>query len=222
MKTSIIVPAHNEEKNIKNFLIALSKKIKNSEIIVVCNGCTDRTVEIARNIKRKNIKQIVLREAAKGTAIIKGLRIAKGDRIGFVDADGAFSADDVARIAKENADCIIASKWKGRDFNSVNSSVGRKIGSRVWNFFVRNLLGLNFSDTQAGLKFFRKKVIKSIGYDFICKGFEFDVELLYKIKNSGFRIKEIYVPVKKIGKTTFNASHAPRMFANLIRVWLGI
>jgi len=222
MKASIIVPAHNEEKNIENTLTDLSNRFKNSEIIVVCNGCTDKTPYIVRNIKRPNIKQFNLSKTDKGAALIKGFKVAKGDYVGFVDADGAFSVDDIAKVINEldDSDCVIASKWKGRNFSSIKESVGRKVSSRVWNFLVKNLLRLNFSDTQAGLKFFRKNVIDSVGYDFACKGFEFDVELLYKIKNSGFKIKELYVPVKNTNKGTFSVLHTPRMLINLIKFWI--
>lgn len=222
MKISIIVPAHNEERNIKNMIFSLTKKFRDAEIIVVCNGCTDRTPEIVKKIKLKHMRQINLSKADKGAAIIRGFKVAKGEYIGFVDADGAFAANDIANVLKEleRNDCVIASKWKGKKFNSVNGSFIRKIGSRIWNFLVRNLIDLDISDTQAGLKFFKKAVIDSIGYDFVCEGFEFDVELLYKVKNSGFKIKELYIPVKKSGKSSFTLFDTPKMLLNLVKFWL--
>lgn len=222
MKTSIVIPAHNEEKNIENFLLEVSKKFKDSEIIVVCNGCTDRTPEIVKGIKKSNINYIVLPESGKGAAILKGFDHAKSKYIGFVDADGAFKFDDIKKIMSElkNYDCVIASKWKGQKFSSVKWPVTRKVFSRFWNFFVRHFLKLNFEDTQAGVKFLRKSVYDSIDHNFICKGFEFDIELLSKISKKGFMIKEIYTPVKNSKKSTFSLFNTPRMFLNLLKLWL--
>ena len=224
MKTSIIVPAHNEEKSIKKFLLKLSDNFKNSEIIVVCNGCTDRTPEIVKSIKRKNIKSVILPEKGKGRAILAGLSLAKGDYLGFVDADGSFSPEDIKKILNElkNSKCVIASKWKGKKFSEVDWPLGRKLAGRIWNFLANFLLSLNVKDTQAGLKFFTREVWEKLDKDFICKGFEFDVELLKKIKDKGFEIKEVYVPVKKTNKTTFSFRSTPKMFFNLIRIWMGV
>jgi len=222
MKTSIIIPAHNEEKNIGDFLQDLSKKKLGDEIIVVCNGCTDRTPEVVKNIRNPRIRVVILPEAGKGAAIIKGFGQAKYDYMGFVDADGAFRLEDIKNIidSLKDYDCAIASKWKGQKFSSVHWPPTRKAFSRVWNFFVNILLKLGLEDTQAGVKFLRRSVYYTIDHNFICKGFEFDVELLLKIKRKGFRIKEIYTPVKNSKKSTFSLLNTPKMFINLLRLRL--
>lgn len=222
MKASIIVPAYNEEKNIKEFLTEISRKFHDSEIIVVCNGCTDKTPEIVDSIKLPNVKSIVLPEAGKGAAILKGFEQAKYDYLGFVDADRAFRLEDIEKIIDElnNYDSVIASKWKDQKFSSVNWPLKRKIAGRSWNFLVKHLLKLDFEDTQAGVKFLRRSVYDAIDKNFISKGFEFDIELLLKIKNNGFRIKEIYTPVQNSKKSSFNLSHTPGMFFNLFKLML--
>ncbi len=225
MKLSIVVPAHNEEENIGRFLSDLSKEFNKAEIIVVCNGCTDKTPEIVRNMKKQNVKLLVFNEKiGKGAAVIEGFKHSTGGYIGFVDADGAFDYDDIAKIIDglKSSDCVIASKWKGQRFSSVQQSITRRISGRVWNFFVRKLLGLNVDDTQAGLKFLRRDVFESIDKKFACKGFEFDVELLFKIKEKGFKIKEMYTPIKNVKKTTFKPIHIPKMLLGLIRLRLKI
>jgi glycosyltransferase involved in cell wall biosynthesis len=222
MKVSIIVPAFNEEKNIKDFLIEISSRFPESEIIVVCNGCTDRTPEIAKSIRKSNVKTIVLPEPGKGAAVLKGFEMAENDYLGFVDADRAFRIEDIEKIVDElkKYDCVIASKWKGQKFFDVNWPITKKIPGRVWNFLVKHMLKLDFEDTQAGVKFLRREVYEAIDKNFICTGFEFDIELLLKIKRTGFRIKEIYTPVQNSKKSSFSISHTPRMFYNLFRLWL--
>jgi glycosyltransferase involved in cell wall biosynthesis len=221
MKASIVIPAHNEESTIKNTLEDL-KNIGETEIIVVCNGCTDGTLEEAKKVNLPNIKCLNIAEPNKGTAIIEGLKYANSSVIGFVDADGSFESKHVERLINEvnGSDCVIASKWKDKPFSSVNWPLKRKISGRIWNFFVNLLLDLGISDTQAGAKFMKKSAFNSIDKEFISGGWEMDVELLYKIKKKGYKIKEIYTPIKPIKRiSTFNMIKAPGMFINLLKIW---
>jgi glycosyltransferase involved in cell wall biosynthesis len=224
-KISIIIPAYNEEKYIGNFLNQLCKCFPSEEIIVVCNGCTDRTPEIVKGFRKKNVKSLVFKEKiGKGAAIVEGFKVAKGSYIGFVDADGSFGCKQIKNVIKvlENTDCAIASKWKGQRFSSVHWPFLRKFAGRFWNILVRFFLHLQLEDTQAGLKFVKKYVLDSIDMNFTCKGFEFDIEFLSKIRRKGFEIKEVYTPVKKRETTSFSFSHIPQMFLNLLRLSLRI
>jgi len=213
---SIIIPAYNEEETIGDFLKQL--KIPNSEIIVVCNGCTDRTPDIVKTFPVKIM--IFPEKIGKGGAILEGMKHASGKNMGFVDADGSFDNNSIKKIISEldNADCVIASKYKGQRFMKVKSKFARKISSRIWNFLVRALLGLDFDDTQAGLKFMKREVYENINKNFITTGFEFDVELLKKIKKRGYGVKEVFIPVKAMEKSTFSFSDTPGMFWNLLRL----
>jgi glycosyltransferase involved in cell wall biosynthesis len=221
---SIVVPACNEEKRIKDTISDLRRVNGIKEIIVVCNGCTDRTAEMARSLK---VKVMEIEEKDKGRAVLTGLSEAKSDMIGFVDADGAFTSESISRLLSKlsNNDAIIASKWKGQSFRSAHGPFGRKFASRVWNKLTKLILGLRFSDTQAGLKIIRKNAFDSIDTDFVCSGFAFDAELLYKIKKSGGKIEEVYIPVRDVktinGKiSTFSIVRAPSMFMDILRLWL--
>ena len=224
-KISIIIPAYNEEEHIGSFLSQLCKCFSSEEIIVVCNGCTDRTPDIVEGFKRKNVKSLVFKEKiGKGAAIVEGFKVAKGSYIGFVDADGSFGCRQIKNVVKalESTDCVVASKWKGQSFSSVDWPFLRKFAGRFWNVLVRFFLHLQLEDTQAGLKFVKRYVLESIDMNFMCKGFEFDVEFLNKIRRKGFEIKEVYTPVKKLETTSFQFSHMPIMFLNLLRLSLRI
>lgn len=225
MQVSMVIPAYNEEKNIGKFLSELLVHFPSDEVIVVCNGCTDRTPEIVKNFKRKNIRLLVFREKiGKGAAIVEGFKCARASYVGFVDADGTFSYKEIKKILKrlKYADCVIASKWKGQKFSSVDWPIARKVASRIWNFLVNFFLRLNLEDTQAGLKFVRRKVLDSIDLNFICKGYEFDIEFLSKIRRKKFKIEEVLTPVKKSENSSFRYAHILKMFFNLLRVSLKI
>lgn len=80
MKLSIIIPAYNEEKYIEKTL----KAIQGGESIVVCNGCTDRTEEIAKKYAHK---VIVVQEKGVSRARNAGAKVASHERLVFMDAD---------------------------------------------------------------------------------------------------------------------------------------
>jgi glycosyltransferase involved in cell wall biosynthesis len=226
---SLIIPAYNEEQRIGNTLINYDKNLrelyKNYEIIIVLNGCKDNTLKIVKDMQ-KDITRLRFinfeNPIGKGGAIIEGMRYAEGEIVGFVDADDAFSIKGVIRMVQDvedGADCVIASKWKNQRFRDVTEPTVRKALSRGWNMLVRVLLDLNYEDTQAGAKFCKRKVIEGIGFDFISKDFAFDAELIHKIKQKRFRIKEIYVPSKHMRGSTFKLRHSIAMFTNLMKIW---
>ena len=219
---SIVIPAYNEGKRIEKTLTSLNKFFPDSEIIVVSNGSTDNTNELLENWKgkNKNFSYFVYNDKlGKGGAILKGLEAAKSEITGFLDADDAFDLNEVKKmIGKlDSADCVIASKWKGRGFFDVNEPFLRKILGRFWNRLVRILLGLSFSDTQAGAKFFRKDAL-NIKNEFICKDFSFDVELLYRLKDK--KIIECNIPSNYVEGSKFNYKHAVPMFRNVLKLWI--
>ena len=223
-KISIIIPAYNEGKRIESTLSSILLNFPNEEIIVVSNGSTDNTFEILDKWKGiiPKLKYLDFPEKlGKGGAIIQGLKLAGGDWIGFIDADDAFDLEYIKNyfFNLSDYDCIIASKWKDKNIFHVDEPLFRKILSRGWNLLVKILLGLNYQDTQAGAKFFKKAVKDKIGYDFVSNGFAFDIELLKKIRMNGFKTKEIYVPSRFIEGSTFKLKHCKSMFKDLIRIW---
>ena len=224
---SLIVPAHNEEKRILDSLESyLGLLNKHDEIIVVCNGCIDNTFNLVNEFlkKHKNIRFINIdKRIGKGAAILNGFNESKKEYIGFLDADNSFNLDHIKNMIKDiktnKKDMIIASKWKDNSFFKVPESFMRKIAAIGWNFLTKLLFGLNFKDTQAGAKFFNRKVIDSINLNFICTGFDFDVELLYKVKEKGFNIEERHITSTPMEFSTFHLKYVPKMFFNLIRFW---
>ena len=218
-KLSIVFPAYNEEARIADTLKDFQKIFPKAEIIVACNGCTDNTASIISGMP--NVKTIEFPEKDKGYAVIEALKHARGDIIGFVDSDGSFLAQDVKILIDKlkNTDVAIASKWKNQNFIDVRSGLTRKLGSRMWNFLASGLFGLNLKDTQAGAKFFKKNVFNSINKNFISTGFGFDVELLHRINKKGFNIEEIFVPIAKNSRTSFNfLKESTKMFFSLLKL----
>ncbi len=94
---SIIIPACNEEKYLENTINAIKTQNKtNCEIIVVCDGCNDKTPEIAKKLAHKSL----ILKKRKGPSIAKneGAKIAKGKQLIFLDADTIITKGVLNRI----------------------------------------------------------------------------------------------------------------------------
>ncbi len=95
---SIIIPACNEEKYLEETINSVRNQEHKHEIIVVCDGCTDRTVEIAKSIADK----FVILKERKGPAFAKneGAKLAKYDKLVFLDADTRLTENTLKEISK--------------------------------------------------------------------------------------------------------------------------
>ena len=221
---SIVIPAYNEEERIETVISNYSNYFQNQEIIVVCDG-SDNTSSIIKKLS-KNYPTIRLlsfeKRLGKGGAIIEGFKVANGDKIGFVDADESVHPNDVKKMfdALSDADGVIASRRLKDSQILVKQPLKRRITSKTFNIMVRTIFGLDFKDTQCGAKVFRKKVIEDVLNELKTKKFEFDVELLWKLKNKGYKIIEFPVTWKHSEGSSFSLSNAPTMFFSLLKVRL--
>lgn len=225
---SLIIPAHNEEKRILNTLKVYTKffgdLVKNLEIIVVCNNSSDRTADIVSEFSKtdKNVRLVdIPYKIGKGGAILEGFKYVNYDYCGFIDADDAFEQEDLKKMieALDENDVAIASKWKDKKFFEVNEPFSRKLLSRGWNQLIKWMLYLEFTDTQAGAKFFKRKAIDAIDRNFLCNGFEFDVELLWKFKKAKMKITEVSARTRHMPNSSFKVSYIVNMFSKLVTLY---
>ena len=201
---SIIIPAYNEEKRIGRTLLDYStyfQKLKNSniiddfEILVVLNGCKDNTLGIVKHFQEKfqEIRYLDYEESGKGFAIIKGFKdaLTKAELIGFVDADMATPPSAFYDLIKKiwNYDGVIASR--GLKKSVVKTSFIRKLTNKGFNFVVRAILFLPYHDTQCGAKLFKNRTLRNIVNELGITRWTFDVDLLYRLKKKGFKVKEL-------------------------------
>lgn len=123
---SIIIPVKNGEKYLEETILAIKNQNINIEIIVVNDGSTDNTTEIAENLGCT----VITHEESKGPVVAKntGLKIAKGDYIMFHDADDVMNTNILPELYKEldsNTD-IYAVMAKVKDFYSPELSEEEK------------------------------------------------------------------------------------------------
>ena len=194
---SIIIPARNEQNRIGPMLDAYSRFFinKNSEIIVVINNSSDRTLDVVKNYQKKFpfIKYQNLKPGGKGFATMSGFKEAlqgNSNLIGFVDADMSTKPEDFYELYKniEDYDGVIGSRWKKGAVTK--RSLGKLIRSRGFNLLVRALFLFPYQDTQCGAKIFKREVVKKLYDDIKIPEWAFDVNILYICKRNGFSIKE--------------------------------
>jgi len=224
---SVIVPAYNEEKRIeqtlKDYFEGLKASGRDFELIMVCDG-NDRTAKLAQPYGK--VLEFSHR-LGKGGGVLEGFKVARGDIIGFTDADNSLKVDQFLRLVDEmdrtGAGCVIADRKSKESMILEGQYLLRRFASEAFNFMMsRAIFGLRIRDSQCGGKVFRKECLDKVAPLMACKGFEFDVELLWRLQKAGCDIREVPVIWKDDKGSTFGFKYIPSMFFNLAKVRLGL
>ncbi len=200
MKLSVIIPAFNEGERIAPTLESIAEYLKNqeydSEVIVVSNGSTDNTVEVAESFNRKIKNLRVLDTPAKGGkgyAVQKGMLKAQGDFAVFLDADNATKIQEMDHFWKyfeQGYDVVIGSRALPASVITNKQPWYRVLIGKGGNLLIQALLLPGIKDTQCGFKAFSKKARKSIFPYLTIYAWGFDFETLAVARSKGFNIKE--------------------------------
>jgi dolichol-phosphate mannosyltransferase len=219
---SLVIPAYNEEYRISPLLLGITRF--EGELIVVCDG-TDRTADVVRSIaaKRGDLRISCLRfdnRLGKGGGVIAGFAAAQAPLVGYFDADGSASIGEMVRLFSTvtSVDGTIGSRWVPGSKLTVTQGILRRMESRGFNLLIRLLFGLPYHDTQCGAKVFRKTAIDAVLPAMISRGFEFDVELLWRLQAAGFTIAEVPIEWQNKGDSRVEGRDMFRMLAGLMRV----
>lgn len=222
---SLVIPAYNEEHRIVHLFDTITGF--GGELIVVCDG-TDRTADVVEGIAAER-PDLVIRclrfdyRLGKGGGVIAGLRAAQAPLVGFFDADGSTSIGEIQRLlsASAAADGAIGSRWMDGSKLTVRQSLLRRLESRGFNLLIRVLFGLSYNDTQCGAKVFKRAAVDAILPAMVSRGFEFDVELLWRLKRAGYRIIEIPIEWQNQGDSRVEKRDMIRMLSGLLKVRFG-
>ena len=199
---SLVIPAHNEESRLpvtlEQVFAFLSAQAYDSEVIVVENGSSDRTLEIAQGFAGRHpfLKVIHTDERGKGLAVKRGMLAAHGQYRFFADADFSMPVGEINRFlppALPDFDITIASRESAGAVR-YHEPPRRHLSGRVFNTLIRYVVLPGLQDTQCGFKCFRAPVADDIFPRQTMPGWSFDVELLYIARRRGYRINEIGIP----------------------------
>jgi dolichyl-phosphate beta-glucosyltransferase len=208
-KLSVVIPAYNEEKTIKNGSLEevwnyLHGQKYDWEIIIVDDASTDKTLLLSQNFVKSHSRIMVLAEPhrGKGGSVIAGMLKASGDIILFADMDQATPIDQIEKLLpmfNKGFDIVIGSR-SGRK----GAPLIRKAMAYGFSILRSAVLRLPYKDTQCGFKAFKKvasekifgkmkvvneKVLK--GGASVTAGF--DLEVLYIARKLGYKVAEVPV-----------------------------
>ncbi|KRQ87763.1 Undecaprenyl-phosphate mannosyltransferase [Caloramator mitchellensis] len=192
MKVLIIIPAYNEERNIKRVIEDLNRFYSSKDLLVVNDGSFDGTSEIAKQCGCRVIDLPC--NLGVGGAVQTGIKFAKEngyDAAIQFDGDGQHRAEYIDKLieALSYADLSIGSRFLGG--NSFDSSLFRGIGIKFFSLLVSILTGKRFTDTTSGFRAFGKRAI-DLFYDYYPVDYP-EVESILYANSNKLKIAEIPV-----------------------------
>ncbi len=224
---SIIIPAYNEESRLPRTLgqvfVFLEKQPYSSQVIIVENGSSDHTLELARVFAARHSNLIVIHEEqrGKGNAVKRGMLEARGEYRFICDADLSMPIAEINKFLPplvNDFDIIIASR-EARGAIRFNEPFYRHWGGRAINLVIRLMILPGLYDTQCGFKCFRAEAAEDLFRQQTLMGWSFDIELLYIARRKHLRIQEIPIQWYFGNDSKVNAIRdALRMIADIFRI----
>jgi len=206
MKVSLIIPMYNESSIIDGAVGTFSEYMKSAfedwELIFVNDGSSDDCGAAVAAAAEKEPRIRLCAYApnrGKGYAVRTGMLAATGDIILFTDCDNAYGTEAVGEMAavfsRSDADIVVGSRNLSKDGYEGYTFI-RKLASKTYIKVIALAAGFRLSDSQCGIKGFRRDAAKKIFSNCEVDRFAFDLEVIMIANKLGYRIEEM--PVKII------------------------
>jgi dolichyl-phosphate beta-glucosyltransferase len=233
MDLSIIIPVLNESKKVKTDIRAtaqfLSENKIEGEIIVVDDGSSDGTADVAKNVEVSSdvILQVLNQKnhRGKGFAVKTGVVKSIGKFVLFVDSGLCVSLDHILvglkLLQEKKCDIAHGSRFLKKS-NIIRPHLrSRRISSVMFRRLFKTLLNIpsELTDTQCGFKIYKGDVARELYADCFTDGFMFDIEIILRAKKNNLRIKEFPIEWKADLDSRLSQVRMPiRMLSELIKI----
>ena len=200
-KITVVIPCLNEEQGIGQVLRRMPGFV--DEVIVVDNGSTDRTSEVARGFGAQVIREDV---RGYGRSYRKGFAYAGGDLIVTLDGDHSYPVDALSYLLEAflhlDVDFLNASRFPVRDRRAM--SLKHKIGNLILSLAMSLLYLRWVRDSQSGMWVFRRSILKDMSLE--SDGMSFSEEIkIEALKNHHIRFGEISIQYSsRLGEKKLN------------------
>jgi dolichyl-phosphate beta-glucosyltransferase len=200
---SLIIPVYNEEsrigKSLERIMSFFDSEPYVSEVVIVDDGSTDRTVELIRegygNHRGVRIYQQA-RNLGKGEAVKQGMLLGSGEYLFFSDADLSVPIETLSLFLsylEKGFPVAIGSRQKPDSVIEIHQPAYREIMGKIYTKLTNLILGLQLSDFTCGFKGFTMGAAKEIFVLQRVQNWSFDAEILYLARLKGYGIMEIPV-----------------------------
>jgi len=216
---SFVIPAKNEQRNVSLLyeqITNIQKSVKKTyEIIFVDDGSTDNTHNELKKLQNKDKRVKLVKHRSnwgKSKALQSGFDVSKGDIVITMDADLQDNPKKVPNFIKKiESGYDLVNGWKKKRKDSFSITIPSKIG----NFLISKLTGLEIHDLNCGFKAYKRKTLKHL--NIYGELYRFIPILLHQ---KGFKITEIPVPHRrrKYGKSKYKHTKALKILIDLITV----
>ncbi|WP_369131715.1 glycosyltransferase [Modestobacter sp. I12A-02662] len=214
----VAIPVFNEARRLPRTLertvAFLESQPWSSRVVVVDNGSSDDTADIARVLSgradaRVPVTLVGCARPGKGAAVRRALLSSRSRFVGFFDADLATPVETLntaMTCLRDGASAVIASRHAPGARFAQAQPVGRRLGGAAFRMLARTLVK-DVRDTQCGFKFFERTAVTHALVGCRTTGFAFDVELLGSLQRGGHRIVELPVTWTDARGSSFRIWH---------------
>jgi len=198
VKLAVIVPAYNEEPRLARSLDRIREYLSEQpyewEVVVVDDGSTDATSNIARSFVEQDDRFRLISYSpnrGKGYAVRTGMIDAETDWLLLCDADLAAPIEEVEKLFAAEKPIAIGSRPLRESNLEIRQPWWREAAGRTFNFAVQALSIRGIKDTQCGFKLFSREAAKAIFPRCQFDGFSYDFEALMIGQKLGYAIAEV-------------------------------
>jgi dolichyl-phosphate beta-glucosyltransferase len=210
---SVVIPAYNEEATLaKHFdiLVPLLQSVCRDawEVIVVDDGSSDRTVEVAAAYGHPAIRTLTLEvNRGKGAALCAGMAETTGARVLMCDADMSTPPDQLRSFwaaMDAGAEIVIGNRRCPEAQIVRKQSLLRRTLGKMYIFFATAMLGVSVRDINCGFKLFQGDLARELFAAAQTERWAIDLEILARAAKSGSRVVELPVVWCDADKTNVN------------------